>query len=288
MTRRLMWMGICALSLVLLLSGTAWATTVNGATATLEMRSTLTLSGGLTMTFVPGHGANGAYGYVYTDVSGAVQEDIDGENGWSDWLSYSASASSSNGSADGSVTARTAGFDYTIAADTTVEGLGLGDYGLGLGYAYAWPDWLRTDGTQAGETATLTVAYTYTLDTRDTVGDAEAYVYMCEFFADHASVNHLTAQGDWTIGYGSNPNTTIAEYGKSIGPGEYLSVTDSVSWVVSIEDLQEPNTWWSTWNYGEVGVELAPVPEPISMIFFGTGVVGVFGYVARKRMRSRN
>lgn len=287
MTRRPMLMGICVLSLALLLSGSAWATTVNGATATLEMDITLTFSDGLSMTFYQGHGMNAAYAYVYADVGGSAQEDEDGENGWNDWQSYSASASTANGASNGSVTINNSnpGFDYTIAADTIVEGLDLGDYGLGLGYAYAWPDWLKTDS--AG-TATLTVAYSYTLDTRDTVGDAVAYVYMNEFFADHAFVNHLTAQGDWTIGYGSNPTTTIAEYGKSIGPGDYLSVTDSVSWVVSIDDLNEPNTWWSTWNYGEVGVELAPIPEPVSAIFFGTGLVGVFGFVARKKMRARN
>jgi len=40
---------------------------------------------------------------------------------------------------------------------------------------------------------------------------------------------------------------------------------------------------------GDVGrLNLEPVPEPISMIFFGTGVVGVFGYVARRKMRSRD
>ena len=32
----------------------------------------------------------------------------------------------------------------------------------------------------------------------------------------------------------------------------------------------------------------AHVPEPISMIFFGTGMVGVFGFVARRKMRSRD
>ena len=30
---------------------------------------------------------------------------------------------------------------------------------------------------------------------------------------------------------------------------------------------------------------LVPVPEPISLIFFGTGLVAVFGFVSRKRMR---
>jgi uncharacterized repeat protein (TIGR03803 family) len=32
-------------------------------------------------------------------------------------------------------------------------------------------------------------------------------------------------------------------------------------------------------------LDLAPVPEPLSLLFFGTGVAGVFGLVARKRMR---
>ena len=32
---------------------------------------------------------------------------------------------------------------------------------------------------------------------------------------------------------------------------------------------------------------LTPIPEPISLIFFGTGVVGVFGFVAKKKMRGR-
>jgi len=31
--------------------------------------------------------------------------------------------------------------------------------------------------------------------------------------------------------------------------------------------------------------QAAPIPEPISMIFFGTGVVGVFGFVSRRKMR---
>ena len=38
---------------------------------------------------------------------------------------------------------------------------------------------------------------------------------------------------------------------------------------------------------GNYAVSLTPVPEPISMIFFGTGVVGVFGYISRKRLQKR-
>jgi len=37
-------------------------------------------------------------------------------------------------------------------------------------------------------------------------------------------------------------------------------------------------------NY-RVSLTPAPIPEPISMIFFGTGVVGVLGFVSRRKMR---
>ena len=49
------------------------------------------------------------------------------------------------------------------------------------------------------------------------------------------------------------------------------------------------STFGLTGNYAENVNALEAVsyiPEPISMIFFGTGVVGVFGYVARKRARN--
>ena len=46
---------------------------------------------------------------------------------------------------------------------------------------------------------------------------------------------------------------------------------------------------WSPNNYlnpppGEPVASGLPVPEPISMLFFGTGLVAVGGYVARRRM----
>jgi hypothetical protein len=249
-----------------------------GATADLDLQATITLSDGAVLTFLQDHGANGAYGYVYTDVGGAIEEDEDGENGWNDWSSYSASASTSNGAVNGSVNVNTAGFDYDIAADALVGGLNIGDYGKAMGYAYAWPDWLRTD--HAG-TATITLSYSYTLDTQDTIDVGEAYIYMNAFFADHPGTNYLTAQGDWTIGYGSNPNTTIVEYSRSIEAGDYVNLTDSVSWDITIPSTSEPYSWWSLWVYGEVGVEVAPVPAPAAFLL---GILGlsVAGWKLRK------
>jgi hypothetical protein len=40
--------------------------------------------------------------------------------------------------------------------------------------------------------------------------------------------------------------------------------------------------WVEYW--GMDNLEYTPVPEPISMIFFGTGLVAVGGYVSRRRM----
>ena len=33
--------------------------------------------------------------------------------------------------------------------------------------------------------------------------------------------------------------------------------------------------------------QVSPIPEPVSLIFFGTGLVGVFGFVARRRMQAK-
>ena len=187
-------------------------------------------------------------------------------------MSYSALASTSNGQSNGSVTVNTAGFDYSIQADAMVQGLNIGDYGQGLGYAYAWPDWLRCD---AAGTATVTIDYTYTVDATDSIADAEARIYMNSFFADHASVNYLTAQGDWTL---LENGTSVVEYEVSVSAGEVSTLTDSVSWDITIPGTGEPYSWWSMWAHGEAEVEVAPVPEPTTICLLGLG-----GLMLRRR-----
>ena len=144
-----------------------------------------------------------------------------------------------------------------------------------MGDAYAWPDWLRVDS--AG-TATINLEYSYTLDTRDTCDNAEAYVFMNAFFADHPGTNKLTAQeGEgWTIGPPNENGTTNVEYSDSIQAGTSKTVTDSVSWEISISGA-EPQNWFSLWAYGEAGVEVAPVPIPASALLLASGLLGLIG-----------
>jgi len=259
-----------------LCGGVSQAVLVNGATANLEMRTTLTLSNGAQMTFFQGHGANGAYGYTYTDVGGLVEEDEDGENGWNDWMSYSASTNTSHGQSGGSVFVNTAGFDYSISADAMVQGLAVGDYGKGLGYAYAWPDWLQC--TAAG-TATVQIDYIYTVDATDSIADAEAHIFMNAFFADHQRTNYLWAQGNWVLGPPNANGTTTVDYMVQVAAGQVATLSDSVSWSINIPNTSEPYSWWSMWSYGEAEVEVAPVPEPATICLLG---LGVFGLLCRR------
>jgi len=262
----------------------AQGATINGATSELELQATITVDDDLVLTFVPGHGMNGADAYVYTDVAGTVEEDSQYLGTWlDDTSSYSASASTSNGTANGDVTVITRGFDYTIDADAMIQGLDMGDYGLAMGDAYAWPDWLRVD--HAG-TATITLDYTYTLDTTDTCDNAEAYVYMNAFFADHVGTNRLTTNGNWAVdGGGSNPDTTVVEYTDSIQASDSVTVTNgSVSWQINIDPNESNEGWFSLWAYGEAGVEVEPVPIPPAAILLASGLLGLIGI---RRFRSR-
>jgi len=272
---------VAMVALMVMVSGVAHALSVNGASSTLTMDATISFDDDLVLTFVSGHGMNGADAYVYTDVGGSVEEDEEKLGTWpDDTSSFSASAATSDGAANGSVAVNTAGFDYSIAADALVQGLDIGDEGVALGDGYAWPDWLRTD--HAG-TATITIGYSYTLDATDTTNDATSWVYMNAFFADHPGTNYLTAQGDWTIGYGDNEDTTVAIYTDEVAAGESTSVTGSVSWDIDIPSTGEPYNWWSLWAYGEAGVDVTPIPEPMSMVMLGALGAGMLA--ARKARR---
>ncbi|MBW1800018.1 MAG: PEP-CTERM sorting domain-containing protein, partial [Deltaproteobacteria bacterium] len=45
----------------------------------------------------------------------------------------------------------------------------------------------------------------------------------------------------------------------------------------------DPQNWFSLWVYGEAGVEVAPVPDPGTMLLLGSGLIGLAGF--RRKFR---
>jgi len=103
-------------------------------------------------------------------------------------------------------------------------------------------------------------------------------------------------QSPWTI-IGSMASETL-----------YLDFDNAIPW--NVEDNKSPHTLgtngvamainaYDRTEVSAIGFQIhnpppvnpdatilvAPIPEPVSMVFFGTGVVGVLGFVARRRMR---
>jgi len=70
-----------------------------------------------------------------------------------------------------------------------------------------------------------------------------------------------------------------------IDPWTGLHVPQTHIWQSSPGGMIETAYWSETESYISWAVSESPIPEPISMIFFGTGLVGVFGFVTRRRMR---
>ena len=96
---------------------------------------------------------------------------------------------------------------------------------------------------------------------------------MNAFFADHPGTNYLTAKDSWTLSGGSG--TTVVEFTDTVEAGALQTVTDSVSWDIVIPSTSEPYNWWSLWVHGEAGVDVAPIPEPGTMMLLGLGLAGL-------------
>jgi FG-GAP repeat len=65
--------------------------------------------------------------------------------------------------------------------------------------------------------------------------------------------------------------------------GIAVSISDGTSIVGAYGDDDNGSNSGSAYVFGTPSSE--PVPEPMSMIFFGTGVVGVLGFVSRRKMQ---
>jgi len=117
----------------------------------------------------------------------------------------------------------------------------------------------------------------------------EAYLFFSSWetgteVPDRANVLHTVLLGEeadgtiWAVFDGVWRSSTLMKDG--IGPFDFNDV------YLRVRNGESGDTIvFTDFQFGD---DFQPIPEPISMIFFGTGVVGVFGYVARRRMRSRD
>jgi len=85
--------------------------------------------------------------------------------------------------------------------------------------------------------------------------------------------------GSLTTGWVQSPNLTWVQYELS-----GLLPTTAREIRFDLEGLKGETTYLNAF-FDDADLQVRIIPEPISLIFFGTGVVAVFGFVSRKRMR---
>ena len=103
--------------------------------------------------------------------------------------------------------------------------------------------------------------------------------------ADYArlSIEYLDGTGGslggLTTGWVQSPNLTWAQYELS-----GLVPTTAREIRFDLEGLKGETTYVNAF-FDDGDLQVRVIPEPISLVFFATGLVGVLGFVARKRMR---
>jgi FG-GAP repeat/PEP-CTERM motif len=171
------------------------------------------------------------------------------------------------------------GESVAISGNTAIVGAyGDDDKGDGSGSAYIFED----DGSGWGYVAKLTA------------DDGAATDYFGNSVAISGSTAVLGASGDDSIsgsayifedsGSGWVQVAKVAAHDPLSGAyfGSPVSLSDNTALIGAIGYDDNGQSSGAAYIFNATS---EPVPEPMSMLFFGTGVIGVFGFVARRRMQ---
>ena len=121
--------------------------------------------------------------------------------------------------------------------------------------------------------------------------------YELELTADHWYLRYaptdespMSGSMNWTAMYAAETDLGTQDGGHdgSATHGGGAQAWDwDCGWGVEVIPLELPGFLVAVTDIGsgDYRVSLTPIPEPVSLIFFGTGLVGVFGFVARRKMR---
>ena len=160
---------------------------------------------------------------------------------------------------------------------------------------YRYTAYLVMDYFETGEDGAASLGF---------AADSSYHVLWKDLWTTHAQASHTADDGPekastfdpdplihtaYDVDYGENTVTIFGEWERLPVGGVYLSPGDYTAQIMLTEESfhGDGGTYAGNWAAAMGGaIEFSIVPEPMSMVFFGTGLVGVVGYVARKRTRN--
>ena len=176
--------------------------------------------------------------------------------------------------------------------------VGNADISTGVRHAFLYSGGVMTDiGTLGGNTASarsINDAGQIAGYSQTDAGQVHAFLYSGGTFEDLGTLGGL-----YSLAYALDESGDVVGTSRTAA-GDYHAFLFRDGVMYDLNDLiPADSSWLLTYAYGinnrgqivgigsNGGFLLTPVPEPISFIFYGTGLAGVLAFVLRKRLRAR-